>query len=103
MSVSLKLISLNIERSKHLDRVIPFLQKESPDVVCLQELAKKDIPAFEQTIGGACFFAPMANHGEGYDDVAPGIVGVGMFSRWPVAREEIHYYSGNHHHNPFPG
>lgn len=39
----LKLISLNIERSKHLDRILPFFQKERPDVLCLQEVFEADL------------------------------------------------------------
>ena len=90
----IKLVSLNIERSKHLDLVLPFLEKEAADVVCLQELAKKDIPKFEDALGGKCFFAGMANHGDGEGEVAPGIVGIGMFSKLPVAQQDARYYWG---------
>ena len=34
----MKLISLNIELNRHHDLVLPFLKKEKPDVICLQEL-----------------------------------------------------------------
>lgn len=91
----IKLVSLNIERSKHLDRVIPFLKKEAPEVVCLQELAKKDIPQVEEALSAPCYFAPMANHGSGEDGVPPGIVGLGMFSRLLVTHQETNYYWGN--------
>jgi|GEM_PF-5115909 hypothetical protein len=37
----IRFVSLNIERSKHLDLVIPFLQAQNADVVCLQELMDK--------------------------------------------------------------
>ena len=94
MSTSLKLVSLNIERSKHLELVIPFLEKEAPEVVCLQELAQKDIPLFEEALGAECLFAPMANHGSGEDEVAPGVVGIGMFSKLPIAQQEVKYYWG---------
>ena len=40
-----KLISLNTEGDKHLERVRAFLEKESPDVICLQEIFEEDIPA----------------------------------------------------------
>lgn len=90
----IKLISLNIERSKHLSLVIPFLEKEEADVVCLQELAQKDIELFEKALGAECFFAPMADHGDGEDGVAPGIVGIGMFSKLPVSQQEVKYYWG---------
>lgn len=55
----LKLVSLNIEGDNHLARFIPFLQKESPDVICLQELLEKDIPLIEKETGTTCVFAPM--------------------------------------------
>src|SRR3989344_1091814 len=90
----IKLVSLNIERSKHLSLVIPFLEKEEADVVCLQELAQKDIELFEEALGSECLFAPMANHGSGEDEIAPGIVGIGMFSKIPVAQQEVKYYWG---------
>jgi exonuclease III len=32
----MKLININIEGDKHFDTVIPFLEKEKPDVLCLQ-------------------------------------------------------------------
>jgi endonuclease/exonuclease/phosphatase family metal-dependent hydrolase len=40
---ALKIITLNIEGDNHLDKVIDFLQKEHPDVICLQEVLEKDI------------------------------------------------------------
>jgi len=46
-SPSIKIISLNIERSKHIDRILPFLVREQPDVFCVQELCKKDIQYFQ--------------------------------------------------------
>lgn len=32
-----KIISLNIETNKHYNTVLPFLDKEAPDIICLQE------------------------------------------------------------------
>lgn len=34
---TMKLVSLNIEGHRHEDLVLPFLKREEPDVVCLQE------------------------------------------------------------------
>ena len=48
---SIRLVSLNIERRKHLNRILPFLQEYKPDVVCMQELFEKDVPYFEQALG----------------------------------------------------
>jgi endonuclease/exonuclease/phosphatase family metal-dependent hydrolase len=90
----MKLVSLNIERSKHLRLVVPFLTKESADVFALEELVQADIPLFEQELGASCHFAPMALHGA-TDDESESIVGVGVFSRLPIRKKETIYYWGN--------
>lgn len=38
-----KLLQLNIEGDKHLERVKPFIAEENPDIVCLQEAFREDI------------------------------------------------------------
>ncbi len=42
----MKLININIEGDKHFDRVIPFIERELPDVLCLQEVFKGDLIRF---------------------------------------------------------
>ncbi len=59
MSNSLKIVSLNIEQDKHLDRVIPFLKKQNPDVILLQEVLEKDITLFENALGMNSVFTGM--------------------------------------------
>ena len=56
----LKLISVNIEMDMHHDTVIPFLQKEKADVVCMQELFESDISMYEEALGMKSIFEPMA-------------------------------------------
>lgn len=56
---SISLVSLNIEGDKHLDAVIGFLQKNNPEVVCLQEVFEKDFPAIKKQLGMAGYFSPM--------------------------------------------
>jgi len=34
----MKLVSVNIEGDKHLEHVLPFMERENPDVLCLQEV-----------------------------------------------------------------
>jgi endonuclease/exonuclease/phosphatase family metal-dependent hydrolase len=50
--MSLKLLSLNIEAHRHLDRVVSLLDDEQPEVICFQEVFEVDIPrilkAFQQ-------------------------------------------------------
>jgi len=46
----LKLISLNIEKDRHFDLILPFLKKHQPDVILLQEVFSKDIPKIEEAL-----------------------------------------------------
>ncbi len=39
----MRLFSLNIERSKHLHRFLPFLREFKADVACLQEVLRSDV------------------------------------------------------------
>ena len=54
----MKLISLNIELDKHLDRIIPFLKKKKPDVVCLDEVLQKDVAHLEKELGMRSEYEP---------------------------------------------
>ena len=102
MSSALSLVSLNIEGSKHLDLVLPFLRAREPDVVCLQELLSPDIPRFEQELGTSCFYSEMMNLPAQHPlsgRQEPVMMGVGIFSRFPVTRSVRHYYRrGGHDH-----
>lgn len=86
------LISLNIERGRHLDMVVPFLERERPDVFCVQELREMDIPAFERAAGALVSYAPMAAFPDG-DGHA--VIGVGIFSRLPFTAPKAEYYYGS--------
>jgi exonuclease III len=82
----MKLISVNIERSKHLDRVIPFLQNEQPEVVCMQELLERDIARLSDALDAVCAFEPCQLYpGEG-------LQGVGIFSKEPLTERSVDFY-----------
>lgn len=85
------MVQLNVERSKHLERILPFLQEVQPDVVCMQELMERDVPIFEKALGATSVFAPMGIHG---DDGNLDTMGVGMFSRLPFTSTSMHQYAG---------
>jgi len=94
----LKLIFLNIERSKHLDLVIPFLQKEQADVVCLQEVDEKDMPLITKTIEAQSYaFSPMLRAAQ---EVERPVVGIGVFSHLPALRIDEYYYAGSRQELP---
>jgi len=92
MPLPLQLVALNVERSKHLDRVAAFLRSTQADVVCLQELMEPDAALFEEASGGTCFFAPMALHEENGRITSRG---VGILSRLPVKSRSLHHYGGS--------
>lgn len=91
--MSLNIASINIERSRHLPRVEAFVNRERPDLLCLQELCERDIPFFEALMGGSMSFAPMVRYpGEGPANV----VGVGMIARTDALTDVVaEYYSGS--------
>jgi endonuclease/exonuclease/phosphatase family metal-dependent hydrolase len=85
-----RLASLNIERSRHLGRFIPFLRQLAPDVVCLQELVARDIEAIKAGTGLAhVCFAPMAVH-----PVDGELFGVGILAREPFEAADWVVYAG---------
>jgi endonuclease/exonuclease/phosphatase family metal-dependent hydrolase len=84
MPPRLRLVSLNVERSKHLERILPFLDQHKPDVVCLMELMEKDIPSFKAVAGEYVAYEPMlTKHGS---------EGIGIFSRLPLRDVATHLY-----------
>lgn len=88
-----RLISLNVERSKHLDRFVPFLRAEMPDIVCLQELVSDDIPRIQHEAGLAhCHYVPMAVH-----PLDGKTFGVGILARAAFSATDFLVYAGTGH------
>ena len=56
--MALKLISLNIEGKRHLDKVVPFLTEQKADVVCLQEVFEEDLPKLKDQFYSNHLFLP---------------------------------------------
>lgn len=86
-----KLISINIENEKHIERVLDFISREKPDVLCLQEVLECDVPVFEKALDARSVFAPM-----GILPIADSreeIIGVGIFSSFPLDDVQSHYYA----------
>jgi endonuclease/exonuclease/phosphatase family metal-dependent hydrolase len=84
--------SINIERSKHIPRVVTFLRAHAPEVVCLQELVPEDIAPLCQQLGYAHhFYIPMCRFPE---SSGPRTVGVGILSRHAFVSTEAVCYGG---------
>jgi endonuclease/exonuclease/phosphatase family metal-dependent hydrolase len=96
--VSLRLISLNVERSKHLELVVPFLEHEKPDVYCAQELHESDIARLEAAVGPCIVFAPVLRHIPDTEGKEPQVMGTAIFSRLLVRHTDIVYYRGSREH-----
>ena len=86
----MRIVSLNVERSAHLDRFIPFLSAHAPDVALLQELVESDIERIQAATGLTyCHFAAMARISR---DDAP--FGVGILSRHRFSTTGMSVYAG---------
>lgn len=85
----LKLLSINIEDEKHLDRVMAFIDQEKPDVLCLQEVLERDVPLFEKAIQGTGIFIP---NGLCLIQGKYEKWGIGIFSGLPLSDTEVAYY-----------
>jgi endonuclease/exonuclease/phosphatase family metal-dependent hydrolase len=93
MSAPFKLISLNIERSKHLERVVSFLRDEAADAVCVQELYEHDIARVQHACGASAHaFAPMMRY---YEDGEWRVMGIGLFSRHRIVSMQSIYFHGD--------
>jgi endonuclease/exonuclease/phosphatase family metal-dependent hydrolase len=57
----MKLVSLNVERYVHTDKVFPFLLAESADVICLQE-AIPEYQTYLESLGYTTHFEPRCIH-----------------------------------------
>ena len=85
--MALSLVCINIEGSKHLDRVLPFLKERQPDVVCVQELRQDDISRFEEVAGPLVAYEIMR-----YWQPALEPDGIGIFSKQHARDKKTTYY-----------
>ena len=91
---NIRLVSVNIERSKHLETVATFLKEQKPDIVCLQECMERDVPLFEEAAAGKAFFTPLCIHADPREE--SGVYGQAMISRYPFVASDAIYYAGEH-------
>ena len=89
----LALACINVERSRHLSRVVTFLRGHAPDVACLQEAVADDVDPLCQQVGYPHrFFIPMCRFPEP-DGARP--LGIAILSRHPfTSSEDIRYAGG---------
>lgn len=101
----MKVISLNLENGKHLDRHINFLHESNADVYCFQEVIASQIDDYKQELGiDEFFFVPLAIkyfpehlHTQEGD---PEEWGVLIMSRHKIICQQVHHIAGIGEHLP---
>lgn len=77
----IKLIHLNIERSKHIDKVFALLKNERPNIVCFQEAIYEDMRSMAKKLGYELAFAPLLTLKEGKKKKQEGSI---ILSKYPM-------------------
>jgi len=94
----IKLVSLNIEGKRHLNRtILPFLQKEKPDVITLQEVFEQDRHRIERTLGMKGIFVPLGrlSYTKQNHQNKTKLWGLLTLSKLPIRQSGYEYYYGN--------
>lgn len=88
----LKIISLNIEMDRHLDRIIPFFKAQQPDVILLQEVLAKDRINIEQAVGMTGVYTPQNIL---CTDKSESPIGLLTLSKLPITEHYSAFYYGD--------
>lgn len=89
----LKLLTLNIEHDRHLDRVMQTIATHLPDIVCLQEVFEKDCAKLAAVGDYHVKYAISTLMPEGEaGNTSPRSWGVAMLTRVPVRHQTVAYY-----------
>ena len=89
--MALKLLTLNIENSRHLERVRATIDEHSPDILCLQEVIESDCAYLASSAG---YTVKYALSGHLQTKLGPERNwGVAVLSRVPVIRQKLSYYA----------
>jgi endonuclease/exonuclease/phosphatase family metal-dependent hydrolase len=92
--MSLKLLTLNIEHDRHLDRVAETIATHLPDIVCLQEVFEKDCARLAAVGDYQVKYAISTLMPEGRKgNTSPRSWGVAVLTRVPVHRQTLAYYA----------
>jgi endonuclease/exonuclease/phosphatase family metal-dependent hydrolase len=95
---SIKIISLNIEQDRHLDRVIPFILQQQAEIVLLQEVFEANIAELETSLKMKSIFLPLTylKTDSGYRKL-----GVAIYSRLPFLQSDSYFYRGDINKLPY--
>src|SRR6187431_1660059 len=93
--MSLKLLTLNMEKDRHLDRVRSTIETQLPDIVCLQEVLEADCAKLAAAGGYQVKYAVMTRMQSGTPlKPVQGLTwGTAMLTRVPVQSQSTVYYA----------
>ena len=93
----MKFASINIETNLHYDTLFSFLEKEKPEVICMQEVIEDDLPFLKEKIGMPYVFT-VCNYwdydNKRYNNIYGKRYGLAIFSK-NILENKAHYYFGN--------
>jgi hypothetical protein len=92
---SLKIFSLNIEGSKHLDEILTFIDREKPDAVLMQEVFERDLPRFRNALNAPAYFSPQCRLSLSGNASDLDNWGIAILTRHPVIEYSEDYYKGS--------
>jgi mRNA deadenylase 3'-5' endonuclease subunit Ccr4 len=93
----MKIVSLNIECDKHYERIFPFLENESVDVVCMQEVLEEDFEYIKENLGMGGVYIPqgiVTSSHPSYSHLYGKLFGVAIFSS-TILESGYSFYWGN--------
>ncbi len=90
--MSLKLITLNVQKNNHWERIIPFLMRENADVICVQEIFECDMGKIE-ALGYSAVFGFISTQLYDQQDRESGRPeGVALFTKLPIVSSDTYAY-----------
>ncbi|MEK7172404.1 MAG: endonuclease/exonuclease/phosphatase family protein [Patescibacteria group bacterium] len=81
-----------MEGKAHLEKVLPFLEGSSADVICLQELYEQDFLEFSKRLKMTSDFAPMTKMKKTTQDNIFSFMGVGFLTKLEIKTDFKKYY-----------
>lgn len=90
----IKVVSVNIEGDNHFDTVLALLEREKPDVLCMQEVYQVDLPLFISKFAADYRYLQLSTVSEPnpYRKATKGVEGIVIFSKLPINEFGSLYY-----------
>lgn len=96
------ILTVNIEGDNHLEKVQKLISDVQPDILCLQEVYKEDLPLFENQLQVRAFFIPQSRveSENSYRLTPKGEWGIAILCKKQLLSVRYHSYFGDLSHVP---